>query len=400
MIVCLLILVATIGRKQPTAPVSTEVLDQFASAVERFLIRKKIPDQTELGFIMNHLHYQTKKESIVGVQEINLDRDLHHIVIVGDLHGDAESTKHIFKKVLLNRTFMETGMVVFLGDYVDRGQHGVNVLASVLAAKVVYNDRVLILRGNHESEGPNLRYGFVAEVSRAYGQDFYYKTIVPFFKLLPVAYVASVTDHPAATNRLLFVHGGLPRNATLDTLILRSKISMPSSSNVTDQRYTRLLEDCIPEDVIQDVLWSDPTQGHEEDMLNGYTKNPRGAGILYSHAFYRKFATQNRVLATFRGHQVVKDGFRKDFSNHYTVFSSSDYVGMKNKGAYAVLDIQCVRSAITSGETTAKLSSYKETDLMHCISIHATTLHQHSQHDNHSEQSKSDPLTYGLHTDL
>lgn len=368
MIVCLLVLLAVIGGKQLAALPADEVVEQLELAVERFLIQRKIPDQTELGFILNHLHYQTKKGGAVGVQELNIDKNIHQIAVIGDLHGDAESTKHIFQKVLLNKTFMESGMAVFLGDYVDRGQHGINVLTSILAAKVVYGDRVIIIRGNHEFENLNRRYGFLDEVSRAYGHAFYHKTIVPFFKLLPVAYVTSVTSHTTLANRILFVHGGLPRNATLDTLILRSKVDIPSSNDITDQRYTHSLENCLPEDAVQDILWSDPSQTvHGKDTLNDYTKNPRGAGILYSSEFYRKFATENRVLAMFRGHQVVKNGFRRDFFNHYTVFSSSDYVGMKNKGAYAVLDVRCMRTTITSEVDVIGLQNYKEVNLAHCI---------------------------------
>ncbi|EFO62440.1 Phosphatase [Giardia lamblia P15] len=368
MIAYLLVLLAVTEEKQPVVLPVDEAVEQLSSAVERFLVKRKTPDQTELGFIINHLHYQTKKNSAVGVQDIKLDQNIHQIAVVGDLHGDAESTKYIFQKVLLNKTFMDSGMVVFLGDYVDRGQHGINVLISILAAKVVYGDRVMIIRGNHESENLNRRYGFLDEVSRAYGHAFYHKTIAPFFKLLPVAYVASVTRHTTLANRILFVHGGLPRNATLDTLILKSKVDIPSSNDITDQRYTHLLENCLPEDIIQDVLWSDPSQTiQRKDVLNDYMKNPRGAGILYSHEFYRKFATENRVLAMFRGHQVAKNGFRRDFFNHYTVFSSSDYVGMKNKGAYAVLDVKCMRAAVASDADVIGLQNYREVDLVHCI---------------------------------
>lgn len=376
MIIGLLILptlIEAIWSKNTATMTTDETFDQFSSAVERFLIQKKTPDQSELTYIITHLYHKIRKNSEVGVQALDIDKNIHKIAVVGDLHGDAESAKQIAQKILLNKTFMDSGMVVFLGDYVDRGKHGLNVLASILAAKIMYNNRVLIIRGNHEFEALNYRYGFFDEVTRVYGKDLYNTTIAPLFKLLPISYVISITKHSMLPNRLLFLHGGLPRNSTLDTLISKCKVDFPHDIDVFDPRYTKLLENCLPVDVVQDIVWSDPVQLLKNDTLKEYTKNPRGAGILYSYEFYKKFAAKNRVVATFRGHQVVKGGFQRDFSNHYTVFSSSNYVNMKNKGAYIVIDIDCIRSAINSSIDMINFQEHMETDLIRCIHPHATT---------------------------
>lgn len=53
---------------------------------------------------------------------------------------------------------------VFLGDFVDRGSHGVEVVALLSCLKIVYPDKVFIVRGNHEEESLNKAYSFYEEV--------------------------------------------------------------------------------------------------------------------------------------------------------------------------------------------------------------------------------------------
>lgn len=50
--------------------------------------------------------------------------------------------------------------MIFLGDYVDRGSDGNQVLQFVLALRWLVPRNVYLVRGNHEQERVNRKYGF------------------------------------------------------------------------------------------------------------------------------------------------------------------------------------------------------------------------------------------------
>lgn len=67
------------------------------------------------------------------------------IVFVGDTHGDLEATKRVFARFPTREH-----VIVFLGDYVDRGRDSAGNLDLILRTKLAYPERVFLLMGNHE----------------------------------------------------------------------------------------------------------------------------------------------------------------------------------------------------------------------------------------------------------
>ncbi len=77
--------------------------------------------------------------------------------IRGDLHGDIfsllEQLKKMTKEHVLDDNFRiikDNVWILFLGDYVDRGQYGCEVLYTMLRLSLANPDRVIFVRGNHE----------------------------------------------------------------------------------------------------------------------------------------------------------------------------------------------------------------------------------------------------------
>lgn len=94
----------------------------------------------------------------------------------GDLHGDIysllEELKDLQTKKIIDdhfRIIPDNAWLVFLGDYVDRGQYGCEVIYTMMRLALVNPDRVIAVRGNHEDININSGYGFKDEIHHKFG---------------------------------------------------------------------------------------------------------------------------------------------------------------------------------------------------------------------------------------
>lgn len=66
---------------------------------------------------------------------------------IGDIHGELDKLRNLFKR-LINQIDDKQDTIIFLGDYIDRGDKSYGVVEYILDLSGRYN--VIFLKGNHE----------------------------------------------------------------------------------------------------------------------------------------------------------------------------------------------------------------------------------------------------------
>mmetsp|Transcript_11735 Transcript_11735/g.27424 ORF Transcript_11735/g.27424 Transcript_11735/m.27424 type:complete len:957 (+) Transcript_11735:73-2943(+) len=222
---------------------------------------------------------------------------------------------------------------LFLGDYVDRGSHSLEVMVLLLALKIRHPARIFLLRGNHELPEVNARDGFLLECcqrleSKEAGIEAWH-CFNSLFDWLPLA--------ATINGVILCLHGGV--GATLNHLEDLRRL----------QRPLRMHADAPHAALMLDVLWSDPT---EHDSIEGVHPNAeRGDPVVrYGPDRVRSFLRMNGFKLIVRGHECVMDGFQRFAGGALiTIFSATNYCGVcENAGALLIIGkgLECVPKLI------------------------------------------------------
>ncbi|GAA0142777.1 protein phosphatase [Lithospermum erythrorhizon] len=228
------------------------------------------------------------------------------IRICGDIHGQYQDLLRLFEY----GGFPPSANYLFLGDYVDRGKQSLETICLLLAYKILYPDKVFLLRGNHEDAKVNRIYGFYDECKRRFNVRLW-KVFTECFNVLPVA---ALIDE-----KIFCMHGGL--SPELQHLKQINELPRPTD---------------IPDDgLLCDLLWSDPNP-----KIKGWAISDRGVSCTFGPDVVADFLQNNDLDLIVRGHQVVEDGY-EFFARRrlVTLFSAPNYGGeFDNVGALLSVD--------------------------------------------------------------
>ncbi|WP_437997585.1 metallophosphoesterase family protein [Sorangium sp. So ce185] len=217
------------------------------------------------------------------------------LLVVGDLHGCYSCLKaalmqaDFFAKLQAYREDPAHNpriMLVFLGDYIDRGRFSYNgILRTVMQLFLAAPDNVFVLRGNHEYY-VELNGRVLAPVRpseamsslAAIAPNEVFAAYMRLFEALPNMLVF---------DRILFVHAGIPRDDTL-----AARWQSVSSLNDPEIRFQ--------------MLWSDPS---EVDAIPAELQKST-ARFPFGKRQFKSFMQKLGCTTLIRGHERIQEGFR------------------------------------------------------------------------------------------
>ncbi|GMR32753.1 hypothetical protein PMAYCL1PPCAC_02948, partial [Pristionchus mayeri] len=241
--------------------------------------------------------------------------------VFGDIHGQLEDLKFMLNKI----GAPPHHRMLFLGDYVDRGQYSIPTIILLIAIKLRYPDQIYLLRGNHETRLVNRRYGFFDECLAKYGVDQGLQAwthLQHVFNCLPLAALVG--------KRIFCAHGGI------------------SDSLITFKQFDRIVRPADVADVglMVDLLWSDPSSKTE-----WYQPSHRGASSVFGSRAISTFSQNLGVDLIVRAHQCVDEGYEMFGAKTLIIFSAPAYT---DNNAAAVLKIDT--------DLTCQVLTYRKQD--------------------------------------
>lgn len=218
-------------------------------------------------------------------------------VVVGDLHGALGTLQCILERF----GSPPERRYLFLGDYVDRGPCGIEVVTGLLLLKLLHPQHIYLLRGNHECERLNRAYGFEQECAERLSASAW-RQFLRVFEALPLAAILY--------GRIFCVHGGLSQE--LEWVEQIAEVRRPCG---------------IPaEGLLHDLLWTDPAPAATEAAAWG--DSVRGPAHYYGRPAVEAFLEENGLQLICRSHSFVQEGYEWRFQNRLiTIFSAADYYG-------------------------------------------------------------------------
>ena len=257
--------------------------------------------------------------------------------VFGDIHGNLQDI-YDYEKLFWG-SFQPNANYMFIGDFVDRGEYSVEVVVYLFCLKMLFPQQFCLIRGNHEIREINKDYTFLKECQTKYGCEqgnMVYNKFNICFESLPLA---------ALIDKSIFCcHGGVPKGGKYP-ISYREIMDVPKP----------LVDPNKDSQIAQTMLWNDPIESRAsfndstEDELRSkgiefVPNRARLTGWYFTAQAAKKFLKSNGWSYMIRAHEAVQKGYRLTSGERViTIFSSSNYNGMRNTTACVRVDLKTIQ---------------------------------------------------------
>ncbi|XP_074596477.1 uncharacterized protein LOC141851628 [Brevipalpus obovatus] len=262
--------------------------------------------------------------------------------VLGDTHGNFRDLM-IYERILWRTApWTSPANYLFLGDFVDRGEFGLEVILYLFACKVIAPEKFWLIRGNHELRSIQAVFTFQRECLDKFGKNLganVWDAINRAFDVMPIC--AIIDDS------IFCAHGGIPTTLTKIEDLQNIPSPLPEPETQSPAAW--------------EILWNDPVSGNEFDEyaemlrlqsgsnafnnLQGFLPNTkRGTAYYFNEEAVNKFLQQNGLSHIIRAHEVIPPGYRFHMGGKViTIFSSSHYCGGMNESACIFVESEKLR---------------------------------------------------------
>jgi diadenosine tetraphosphatase ApaH/serine/threonine PP2A family protein phosphatase len=236
-----------------------------------------------------------------------------HVKVIGDIHGQLEDLLDLFRSSNFPTKYtqgdIQSTTYIFNGDFIDRGRFDLEVATLLFCLAYRYPGRIVLLRGNHETEEVYSTYGFKDNCHKRLGRDDgdrFLRSVGKVFAVLPLACLIE--------KEVLVLHGGIGNGDWKVESLAELKVPM-SSSDIGKNK------------VLLNILWSDPAKS--DQVVGDHANHERGLAEVtsFSAETVEKFCVANSLKLVVRSHQCVKAGYEYFAKGRMmTVFSAANYM--------------------------------------------------------------------------
>ncbi len=221
------------------------------------------------------------------------------LIVFGDFHGSFHTfIRNISRLHVLGVLELSEGkfkinngyVLIFLGDIVDRGNYGLDILF-ILSKLIIENNnkdklKIIINRGNHEEIDTYLKYGFKNEYNLKIKDSKKYNLDLLFFKFFTFLPSALIVDFDEKT-RYWMCHGGIP--------YVSEEYKLNIDEIINSGQKIIYIDD---ENLSKQIRWNDFNTNNDETIFN----KKRGVGYLIGYNYFKIFCDLNKINMIIRGH--------------------------------------------------------------------------------------------------